>query len=106
MTVGSVTLSIEERSMREKAIEQKLARAVRSRDGICPKLVSPGTDGMPDRMILLPAGRIGFVEVKAPGKKPHPLQARRHEQLRALGFPVFILDDPEQIPGIIGEVMK
>lgn len=105
MTVGSVTLSIEERSMREKAIEQKLARAVRSCDGICPKLVSPGTDGMPDRLILLPGGRIGFVEVKAPGKKPRPLQVKRQKQLRALGFPVFVLDDPEQIPGIIGEVM-
>lgn len=92
--------------MREKAIEQKLARAVRSCDGLCPKFVSPGTDGMPDRLILLPAGRIGFVEVKAPGKKPRPLQVKRHSQLRALGFPVFVLDDPEQIPGIIGEVMK
>ena len=73
---------------------------------MCPKLVSPGTDGMPDRMILLPGGRIGFVEVKAPGKKPRPLQVKRHGQLRALGFPVFVLDDPGQIPGIIGEVMK
>ena len=92
--------------MREKQIEEKLVRAVKSRDGMCPKLVSPGTDGMPDRLVLFPEGRIGFVEVKAPGKKPRPLQERRHEQLRALGFPVFILDDPEQIPGIIGEVMK
>lgn len=73
---------------------------------MCPKLVSPGTDGMPDRMILLPGGRIGFVEVKAPGKKPRPLQVKRHGQLRALGFPVFVLDDPGQIPGIIGEVME
>ena len=73
---------------------------------MCPKLVSPGTDGMPDRMILLPGGRIGFVEVKAPGKKPRPLQIKRHGQLRALGFPVFVLDDPGQIPGIIGEVME
>lgn len=92
--------------MREKAIELQLTRNVKAAGGICPKFVSPGTDGMPDRMILLPEGRIGFVEVKAPGKKPRPLQERRHAQLRALGFPVFILDDPEQIPGIIGEVMK
>ena len=92
--------------MREKAIELQLTRTVKAAGGMCPKLVSPGTDGMPDRMILLPGGRIGFVEVKAPGKKPRPLQERRHEQLRALGFPVFVLDDPGQIPGIIGEVMK
>lgn len=91
---------------KEKHVEQKLVTAVKAAGGICPKFVSPGTDGMPDRLVLFPEGRIGFVEVKAPGKKPRPLQERRHAQLRALGFPVFILDDPEQIPGIIGEVMK
>ena len=62
--------------MREKYIEQQLARAVKIAGGICPKLVSPGTDGMPDRMILLPGCRIGFVEVKAPGKKPRPLAGK------------------------------
>ena len=87
--------------MREKAIELQLARAVKSIGGMCPKFVSPGTDGMPDRMVLLPGCRIGFVEVKAPGKEPRPLQVKRHRQLKALGFPVFVLDDPKQIPGII-----
>ena len=52
--------------MREKHIEQCLVRDVKASGGICLKLVSPGTDGMPDRMILLPGCRIGFVEVKAP----------------------------------------
>ena len=90
--------------MREKQIESKLVWAVRDAGGMCPKLVSPGTDGMPDRLVLLPGCRIGFVEVKAPGKEPRPLQTQRHRQLRALGFPVFVLDDPEQVPGIIQEV--
>ena len=92
--------------MREKETERKLVRAVKRVGGICPKFVSPGMDGMPDRMILLPGGKIGFVEVKAPGRKPRILQVRRHRQLRNLGFPVFILDDPEQILDIIGEVEK
>ena len=92
--------------MREKTIERELIRAVRSCDGICPKLVSPGTDGMPDRMILMPRGKIGFVEVKAPGRKPRPLQIKRHRQLRGLGFKVFVLDDIRQIPEIIREVME
>lgn len=90
--------------MREKTVEQKLVKAVKEKGGICPKLVSPGTDGMPDRMVLMPEARIGFVEVKAPGQKPRPLQIRRQEQLRALGFKSYVLDDPEQIPGIIEEV--
>ena len=83
-----------------------LARAVKNIGGMCPKLVSPGTDGMPDRLVLLSGCRIGFVEVKAPGEKPRPLQVRRHEQLRELGFQVSVLDDPEQIPGIIKEVSE
>ena len=92
--------------MREKQIESKLVKAVRNVGGMCPKLVSPGTDGMPDRLVLLPGCRIGFVEVKTPGKEPRPLQTQRHRQLRALGFPVFVLDDPEQVPQIVKEVSE
>ncbi len=87
--------------MREKAIEQALVRAVRAEGGMCPKLICPGSNGMPDRMVLLPGRHIGFVEVKAPGQKPRALQKRRHTQIRVLGFPVYVLDDPEQIPEII-----
>ena len=87
--------------MREKPIEQSLVKAVRQMGGMCPKFISPGMDGMPDRMVLLPKGKIVFVEVKAPGKKPRPLQVRRHEQLRKLGFSVFILDDPAAIPTLL-----
>ena len=90
--------------MREKQTEQRLVKAVMAAGGICPKLVSRGTDGMPDRMVLLPGGRIGFVEVKTPGQKPRPLQVRRHEQLRMLGFKVYVLDDVNDIPGIIREI--
>ncbi len=92
--------------MREKAVEAKLTKAVKAEGGMCPKLVSPGTDGMPDRMVLLPKGRIGFVEVKAPGKKPRPLQVHRHEQLKDLGFSVSVLDSPEQIPEILDEIRR
>lgn len=90
--------------MREKEIEKKLTQMVKQAGGIYPKLVSPGTDGMPDRMVLLPGGCIGFVEVKAPGEKPRPLQLARHRLLRSLGFPVYVLDDAEQIGGILDEI--
>ena len=84
--------------MLEKTIERKLVNAVKAAGGMCPKFVSPGMDGMPDRIILMPGGRIAFVELKAPGKKPRPLQIHRHEQLRNLGFEVFLLDRTEDIP--------
>ena len=90
--------------MREKTVEQKLVRAVKAAGGICPKWVAPGFDGMPDRIVLLPDGRMGFVEVKAPGQKPRPLQVNRHAMLREMGFPVFVLDDPEEIPTILDEM--
>ena len=90
--------------MREKSIEQKLVREVKAAGGICPKVVCPGYDGMPDRMVLLPDGRLGFVEVKAPGKKPRPLQTARHQMLEHLGFKVYVLDRPEQIGGILKEI--
>ena len=90
--------------MREKEIEKKLRLEVKQAGGFCPKLVSPGFDGMPDRMVLLPNGRICFVEVKAPGEKPRPLQLSRHRLLRRLGFRVYVLDDAEQIGGILDEI--
>ena len=90
--------------MREKQIEQKLVRATKNMGGIAPKFVSPGFDGMPDRIVLLQGGHIGFVEVKAPGEKPRPLQISRHGLLRRLGFKVFVLDDEQQIGGILDEI--
>ena len=90
--------------MREKEIEKKLTQAVKHMGGICPKLVSPGFDGMPDRIVLLPKGRMAFVEVKAPGERPRPLQMARHRLLRRLGFRVYVLDNVEQIGVILDEI--
>ena len=62
--------------MREKIIEKKLAEEVKRRGGLCEKWNS-GTSGWPDRIVLLPDGKFGFVEVKAPGEEPRPLQDRK-----------------------------
>lgn len=90
--------------MREKNIEQKFVCAVKAVGGVAPKLVSPGFDGMPDRLLLLPGGRMAFVEVKVPGKKPRPLQLARHKLLRRLGFKVYVLDSERQIEKILLEI--
>ena len=90
--------------LREKTIEASLVGEVKRRGGMCPKFTSPGMDGMPDRLVLLQHGRFGFVEVKAPSKKSRPLQAYIHRQLRKLGFKTFVLDEKEQIEGILNEI--
>ena len=92
--------------MAEKQIEQSLVTAVRKAGGWCPKFISPGLNGMPDRIVLMPGGRIAFVEVKAPGKKPRKLQIRRHARLKVLGFLVFVLDDPKEIPDIMTAIQE
>ncbi len=90
--------------MREREIERQFALAVKKRGGICPKFVAPGYNGMPDRLALLPDGKLAFVELKAPGHKPRQLQIARHRLLRKLGFKVYVLDDIDKIGEIIDEI--
>ena len=90
--------------MLEKTIENKLTLAVKKAGGIAVKFVSPSFDGMPDRLVLLPDGVIAFVELKAPGKAPRPLQLARHRLLRSLGFRVYVIDSTEQIGEMLDEL--
>ena len=90
--------------MKEKAIEAKLVKAVKSMGGIALKISSANYDGMPDRLVLLTDGKLAFIELKAPGKKLRPLQEKRKRQLEALGFLVSCIDGIEQIGGILDEI--
>ena len=90
--------------MREREIERKLVNAVKKQGGLCWKFTSPGTAGVPDRIVLMPKGRIAFVETKAPGETMRPLQEKRKRQLESLGFKVFCLDSIEDIPKLISEI--
>lgn len=90
--------------MRESKVEEKLRTEAKRRGGWAVKFTSPGLDGVPDRLVLFPGGRLAFVEVKAPGKEMRPLQERRADQLRALGFQVYCLDCMEKIGGILDEI--
>lgn len=103
MTYAEVTCK-EKTTMREKEIEQKFTLMVKQAGGLALKFVSPGISGMPDRIVLLPGGHLAFVEVKAPGKVPRPLQEARHRMLRKLGFKVYVLDNAGQIGGVLDEI--
>ncbi len=87
--------------MQEKDIEKKFREAVKAEGGIAFKFTSPGNAGVPDRLVILPQSRIGFVELKAPGKKPTKLQERMIGQLQELGCFVCVLDAPEKIQEVI-----
>ena len=92
--------------MREKTVESKLVKAVKSMGGLAPKFTSPGLDGVPDRLVLLPGGKMAFIELKAPGENLRPLQVRRKRQLESLGFLVYSMDRPEQIGVILSEIQS
>ena len=92
--------------MLEREVEQALVHQVRTAGGIAPKLTSPNNAGMPDRLIILPQGKVCFIEVKAPGKKPRPLQLRQMDRLTNLGCMVRTLDHPNQIPELIHEIQS
>ena len=82
----------------EKEIETKLRRMVESHGGKCLKWVCPGWRGVPDRIILLPGGRIFFVETKRPkGGKIDPLQRKWWEWLTRLGFQCYFIHTEEHI---------
>ena len=82
--------------MNEQTIEQALKHAVEADGGLCWKLVSPGTTGVPDH-VCLRSGRVVFVEVKAAGKQPRPIQQHRLRQLHAQGFTALVIDSVDQI---------
>lgn len=70
----------------ERDIEQGLRRMVEQLGGLCLKWVCPGWAGVPDRIILLPGGRVVFVETKRPkGGRTAALQRYWAGKLRALG---------------------
>ncbi len=89
---------------REKEIEAKLIKEVKKRDGLAIKLSSSNYRGLPDRLILIACGKVGFVEVKRKGNKPTKMQLSRHRKLKSLGFMVFVLDEEEKIGVILDAI--
>ena len=81
---------------REKEIESRLKREVERQGGWCLKFLS-SVAGVPDRLCLFPRGKVAFVELKAPGKKPRPLQQRQMERIKNLGFQVYVIDSEKGI---------
>lgn len=86
--------------IRESTVENNLVKKVKAAGGTAYKFTSPGRRAVPDRLVLLPGGRLVFVECKAPGETARPDQVREHNRLRALGFKVVVLDSKD-LEGIL-----
>lgn len=85
----------------EKQLESKFVSFVRMNGGIALKMDAMTCAGIPDRIVLLPDGKVVFVEFKQEGQKPRPLQRLRHDKLRSLGFNVFVIDRESQFGDVL-----
>jgi hypothetical protein len=85
----------------EKTTETFLNAEVKSLGGWSIKLSAAFISGMPDRLVLLPGGRIYFVEMKSESKKPSAIQKLVHRKLIRLGFEVWIIDTKERVLNFI-----
>lgn len=92
--------------LRESEIEAYLVRRVEEVGGITRKVSWIGRRGAPDRIVFLPNGVAVWIELKAPGKKPDPHQAREHWRLSQLGQRVLVLDSKTQIDEFVKEATQ
>lgn len=91
----------------EQDIEEKLRKLVKRYKGRCLKWVSPGEAGVPDRIVLLPGGRIVFVETKRPKDgKLSPLQNYWGGTLRSLGFEAWVVWNQDDLADFEKKVLK
>jgi hypothetical protein len=82
--------------MKESRVEKVLGWEVKDRGGWAIKLL-PSVSGLPDRMVLLPGGRLIFVELKSPTGTVKPHQTVIHDRLRRLGFEVVVLNTTDRV---------
>lgn len=92
--------------MKESSIESRLVRMVRDRGGLCYKFVSPGNPGVPDRIIITPAGRTVYVELKTEVGRLAAIQRWQHEEMRKRGADVRTLKGLDQVKAFVEEVFS
>ena len=90
--------------MRERDVERYLREQIERIDGQCLKFVSPGRNGVPDRLVLLDGGIHFFVEVKRPNERPTRMQMKCHRQLQAIGHDVYVVANKEEVDALIRQI--
>lgn len=89
--------------MQESRVEARLVRGVKALGGLCWKFVSPGTAGVPDRIVLLPGGRVALVELKQKTGRLSAIQRLRRRELRQVGAEVWTLYGPSDVDRFLSE---
>lgn len=87
----------------EKEIELYLTKQVRNNGGLSYKWVSPGINGVPDRIVML-NGRIAFVETKAPKGRARALQEKVMADISGQGFECRLIDTRAGVDQLIAEL--
>ena len=90
--------------MLERDLERKLGVYAKKRGCLYYKFTSPARRSVPDRMVVGPQGEIVFIELKAPGKKPTPLQLRELKILREQGCAAEWCDNLDDGKALIDSV--
>lgn len=92
--------------MKESNIERFFIKECKKKRWLPLKFVSPSMSGLPDRIVLLPGGKVSFVELKAEGEKPRPLQKAVHKILAGLGFHVYVIDSKSGVKAYVDEISE
>ena len=90
--------------MLEKEVEKFLVRQVKKLGGISFKFISPGNAGVPDRIVILPNGKVLFVELKTDKGKLTKLQEVQIKKISDLGADVRVLRGIEGVKEFINEI--
>lgn len=88
----------------EKALEKKLKTEVEKKNGVAFKFVSPGRDGVTDRIVIAPPGKLWFVEMKRPGQTLRPLQQVFKSLIESKGFQHRVIDSTESLANFLNEI--
>lgn len=90
----------------EKAIERYLVEQAKEKGLLCLKYSNPNMAGYPDRILVIPDGRVVWVELKSRGKKPAKIQSLRHLELQTMGHQVRVIDNKPDIDLLIKSIKR
>lgn len=92
--------------MYEKVYERRLVDGVKKLGGMCLKFVSPSTPGVPDRLIILPHGRIVFVEMKTETGRLSKIQRHVVGEMQKRGADVRVVKGRDEVDAILAGLAR